>query len=494
MDRMNTLVTYMRPSGKPSPVSKQVMSLDTFPALRAKIHTTSCSEQERSREEGEKGTKGYLWPSRRAVTSLSQKDGSDPPEVDCAPPISIDGDVTWTFKETTSDQSKDQSLNSEGAKTKDTIKILDEPIAQRTRCMLKMQSPSAPRKESIFLDKTDTEMWQLLIQLVAQNKEQQDQIKAMNLVLEEVLAQQTIIVNKLHATEMPWESESKRKVSAQTSNEDTKEVVKPCGPRAETANVCRSVRITTRRTMLPTTNLDSSDVSSLYFDSPQNTRVCMATPKRPQLKDTSISADGNVSSFTSDDSASSPRTEAPTDTSPIPVRSERNPRSVNRAKGKFQVPKEPKDVQDKADKEIKDALGKVPDAIHFNRQGKRTTATLYVGNLEFKASTKELKDVLDRVFKKIHVEDVVIPLKDGRSCGYGFVTLSWAKGSTIDPDNICKVYSGMLNVNSRPIYLRELNSKDNDSVSSSFSWLLERQAAILARLEEPERQEAAPIQ
>ena len=78
MDRMNTLVTYMRPSGKPSPVSKQVMSLDTFPALRAKIHTTSCSEQERSREEGEKGTKGYLLLSRRADTSLSQKDGSDP--------------------------------------------------------------------------------------------------------------------------------------------------------------------------------------------------------------------------------------------------------------------------------------------------------------------------------------------------------------------------------------------------------------------------------
>ena len=79
-----------------------------------------------------------MLPSRRAVTSLSQKNGSDPPEVDCAPPISIDGDVTWTFKETTSDQSKDPSLNSEGAKTKDTIKILDEPIAQRTRCRFKI--------------------------------------------------------------------------------------------------------------------------------------------------------------------------------------------------------------------------------------------------------------------------------------------------------------------------------------------------------------------
>ena len=95
----------------------------------------------------------------------------------------IDGDVTWTFKETASDQSKDQGLNSEGAKTKDTIKM-DEPIAQRTRYRFKIQRPSEPRKETIFLDKTDTEMSELLIQLVAQNKEQQDQIKAMNLVLE----------------------------------------------------------------------------------------------------------------------------------------------------------------------------------------------------------------------------------------------------------------------------------------------------------------------
>ena len=90
-------------------------------------------------------------------------------------------------------------------------------------------------------------MRELLIHLVAQNKEQQDQIKAMNLVLEEVLAKQTIIVNKLHATEMSWESESIRKVSAQASNEDAKEVVKQYGPRAQPnkrANICRSVRIT----------------------------------------------------------------------------------------------------------------------------------------------------------------------------------------------------------------------------------------------------------
>ena len=118
------------------------------------------------------GTKGYL-SAKAADTSLSLEDGSDPLEVDCPPQISIDGDVTWTFKETTNDQSKDQGLNSEGAKTKDTIKM-DEPIAQRTRCKFKIQRPYEPRKRTIFLDKMDTDMREIRIKLVAQNKEQQD--------------------------------------------------------------------------------------------------------------------------------------------------------------------------------------------------------------------------------------------------------------------------------------------------------------------------------
>ena len=68
--------------------------------------------------------------------------------------------------------------------------------------------------------------------------------------------------------------------------------------------------------------------------------------------------------------------------------------------------------------------------------------TIYVGNLEFKASTKELKDELNKVFHKIHVEDVVIPRKDGRSRGYAFVTLSWARASNVNPFNICNLYTG----------------------------------------------------
>jgi hypothetical protein len=81
--------------------------------------------------------------------------------------------------------------------------------------------------------------------------------------------------------------------------------------------------------------------------------------------------------------------------------------------------------------------------------------------------------VLCKYFEKIHVENVVIPRKDGRSYGYhddAFLTLSWAKASKVDPSDICKIYSKMLYVKSRQIYLRKLDSKNgnassNDSVS-----------------------------
>ncbi len=77
---------------------------------------------------------------------------------------------------------------------------MDEPISLRTRRKFKLQYPSEPRKDTIRLDKTGTEMGELLIHLIAPNKEQQDQIKAMNLMLMEIIAHQTSIVGKLHDT------------------------------------------------------------------------------------------------------------------------------------------------------------------------------------------------------------------------------------------------------------------------------------------------------
>ncbi len=68
------------------------------------------------------------------------------------------------------------------------------------------------------------------------------------MVLEKVLAQQTTIVNKLHATELLWENESKGKDPNQASNEEeARKVVKLFQARAEPnekANTCRTVRTT----------------------------------------------------------------------------------------------------------------------------------------------------------------------------------------------------------------------------------------------------------
>jgi hypothetical protein len=70
-------------------------------------------------------------------------------------------------------------------------------------------------------------------------------------------------------------------------------------------------------------------------------------------------------------------------------------------KGRYIVPKAPKKVRNEAQEALTAALDQVPDTMHFDQRGKRTTTTLYVGNLEFKASTKDLKEALDRVFHKI---------------------------------------------------------------------------------------------
>ena len=176
-------------------------------------------------------------------------------------------------------------------------------------------------------------------------------------MLEEVRVQQTSIVTKLYATELLWKSGSKGKDSAQSSNGDAKEVVKPFGPRAEPNEKAYAVR-----TRLPTTDLDGSNVSSVYFDSPQHVRVGLATPKRYQHEDTHQSVlRRNSSSFTffirhifhpshfssvTDDSASSPRAEAPTEHRPFLSAQSAKPKISESCQGQPQAPKEPRRVWD----------------------------------------------------------------------------------------------------------------------------------------------------
>jgi hypothetical protein len=146
-------------------------------------------------------------------------------------------------------------------------------------------------------------------------------------------------------------------------------------------------------------------------------------------------------------------------------------------KGRYIVPTESKKVQDKADERIYDALDQVPDEVHFNPEGKRTTKTLYVGNLDYNTDSGHLRKVLRKYFRyRIKVDAVTVPDDNGKSRGYAFVTLSWTKAANVNPSDICKLYSGMIEVNTRYIYLRELR---NDNLQTGY--LGRRGTASIAR-------------
>ena len=81
-----------------------------------------------------------------------------------------------------------------------------------------------------------------------------------------------------------------------------------------------------------------------------------------------------------------------------------------------------------------------------------------MGNLEFNASENDLRKSLDRGFKLIRVEKITIPKVQGHS-KYGFIKISWAHRAPVKTIDLCIMHSGMIQVNSRPIYLRELRGK-----------------------------------
>ncbi len=105
------------------------------------------------------------------------------------------------------------------------------------------------------------------------------------------------------------------------------------------------------------------------------------------------------------------------------------------------------------------ALRQVHKSVHSNREGKRDSVALYVGDLEYNASEQDLREALDPVFQKIRVEKITIPRVNCRSL-YAFIDISWAHVAPVKPSDICIVHnSGKLQVNSRPIYFRELRDK-----------------------------------
>jgi hypothetical protein len=257
---------------------------------------------------------------------------------------------------------------------------------------------------------------------------------------------------------------------------------------------------TNKRKLLPTGPLDDSAISYA--------KAFMATPKRKNPKDTSSSvenseidgssesdagqeADASDESFSeSDISGLSDTKDSETQESyqDLPARHSRKSTADTKQsshghirpsrKGRYNVPTESKKDQDNADKRIVDALDQVPSSVHLNLEGQRTTKTLYVGNLDYNSDSNLLFKTLRKYFRyRIKVDEVRVPENNGKSRGYAFVTLSWAKAANVNPSDICKYHSGMIDVNSRYIYLRELR---NDNLQTGY--LGRRGPASIARM------------
>ena len=167
----NTLDTPTRPCGKLSPGFNQVMSLKTSPVLHREIHPISGSEQiPCSRVDGEMDLGQRDLSAEIEDTPSSLDDGAKPCGMETESPF-ICGKILSHLTETQWGRILGQDLDSEGVKSKDTRKM-DGPIAQRTRRKPKLQHQSKARKENDILDKADTEVRELLLQLIKQNKEQ----------------------------------------------------------------------------------------------------------------------------------------------------------------------------------------------------------------------------------------------------------------------------------------------------------------------------------
>ena len=100
-------------------------------------------------------------------------------------------------------------------------------------------------------------------------------------------------------------------------------------------------------------------------------------------------------------------------------------------------------------------------SVYLDPKVKGTTETLYVGTLEFSTSVDDIYLAIGGFSSDVvRVEKVTIPSVDGKS-KYGFIELSWPQCVPQNLADVCIRRSGMIQVNSRLIYFRELLDKVN---------------------------------
>ena len=84
------------------------------------------------------------------------------------------------------------------------------------------------------------------------------------------------------------------------------------------------------------------------------------------------------------------------------------------------------------------------EAMYTHRN--KATETLYVGNLAFNTTDKDLNKALRRHFgEAVVVEKITIPCINGKS-KYGFIELSWPRSTMKDTADLMTLHSGVIPV------------------------------------------------
>jgi hypothetical protein len=375
-------------------------------------------------------------------------------------------------------QESHQSSVSEGDKLHGELPE-DIPVALRTRSRRQRQDAHITFDVNDILDRSQIgkEVKELILQLIEQNEEQKNKLSSAIQSHKTIVRELQGDIAKLHKQM----SSQKFKVSFPNSDHRRVKRFRPTG-KSNVKKSSRSCGLSASAARLPESPTSEDEIHEANmarvkeaeaallehvlwrheYDAKGSDELYDPVPDTSELdgsaESESLSHDYKESvTDTSDNLDASTESEPP---SPRDIRLN-NDKSRGYKRGSYVPPKESEKDRAKAKARISKALDQVDLSVHLNPQGKRKTATLYVGNLAFNTSEQDLGESLDKVFRKIRVEKITIPRVDGRS-KYGFIEISWAHRAPVKLADLCIKNSGMIQVKSRPIYFRELRNKDEN--------------------------------
>jgi hypothetical protein len=312
-------------------------------------------------------------------------------------------------------QESHQSSVSEGDKLHGELPE-DIPVALRTRSRRQRQDAHITFDVNDILDRSQIgkEMKELILQLIEQNEEQKNKLSSA------IQSHKTIVRESQGDIAKLRKQMSSQKFKVSFPNSDRRRVkrFRPTG-KSNVKKSSRSCGLSASAALLPESPTSEDEIREAHmarvkeaeaallehvlwrheYDAKGSDELYDPVPDTSELdgsaESESLSHDYKESvTDTSDNLDASTESEPP---SPRDIRLN-NDKSRGYKRGSYVPPKESEKDRAKAKARILKALDQVDLSVHLNPQGKRKTATLYVGSLEYNSSVQDLSESLDKVF------------------------------------------------------------------------------------------------